>query len=83
MDQSFQLRLEELKCQIHCPHHFKCLVLHDRMYGTNKRVGYTDLFECEHLRSNGCDFIIHYGNRTYCNCPVCLFMNQRSSESTP
>lgn len=83
MDELYQQKLEELKSQIKCPHHFKCLALHDRLYGTSKRVGYTDLFECEQLHSIGCDFIIHYGNRNYCNCPMCLFLNQRSNESTP
>jgi len=76
MNKDSQPKIEKLKSQIQCPHNFSCIDSQNNYYGTTKRVGYTGLFECEQAHSTRCDFSIHFGNRKYCNCPVCLFLNQ-------
>ncbi len=81
MDKVKQQELDKVKRQIQCPHNFQCLASHNNQYGTTRRVGYTELFECERPHSNECEFIVHFGDRVYCNCPVCLLLNRNNSLS--
>ncbi len=60
-----------------CPLDFECT----KPGANHEDIHYNEtakLVECRKSKVNGCRYGVHFGDVTYCKCPVMLFMARQS-----
>jgi len=81
MDQDIKKKIKEIIGEIQCPHPRELCCLETGFDRTCKKkdVGMEEHFEC--LEDEAlCPFLVHFGRRRYCNCPLRVYICKKLGE---
>ncbi len=80
MNEEIKKQIEEIKRQIQCPKHFKCVKSGFEVLCKAKKTNYGEHLECLEPNPRDCAFAVDYDNGYFCNCQLRLFLSMHLSQ---